>query len=93
MEYGIEWQKKTGQISALASNQLSAWEDIAREELLVPVKLVTTDEDYQVHLTCARSNCTMSVYSIEMQTVSPSILLAATVAHLRNFHRELDPDA
>lgn len=80
------------QISALASNQLAAWEDIAREELLIPHIGITTDEVRQLHLVCARDNCSMSVYSIEMQCVSPSILLAATVAHLRNFHRELDPD-
>lgn len=83
----MEWvQKKTGQISALASNQLSAWENIAKNWLLTP--LVRRDE---LHLICPK--CEMSVYAIQHQSISPDILLASTVAHLRNMHRELDPDA
>ncbi len=84
------------QISARASNQLEAWEAIAREWILVPDYRIDQLSRLrllpgQLHLICPE--CNVSVFSLSEQSISPSILLASTVAHLRNLHRELDPDA
>jgi hypothetical protein len=75
------------QISALGRSQLQAWEDIASEWLLIP----TWREDRQLHFVCPKDD--VSVFAASEQSLSPRIFLAATVAHLRNLHRELDPDA
>ena len=84
------------EIDSLAARQLAAWEEIAKPFLLVPL-IRREDADFgkqnkdELHLVCPA--CGVSVYAVQHQSVSPAILLAATVAHLRNMHRELDPDA
>lgn len=83
------------QISALASNQLEAWESIARDWLVIPAIREpdnrTSPLSKYLHLVCWK--CHVSVFHVGAQSISPAVLLAATVAHLRNMHRELDPDA
>lgn len=86
----------TRQISALGQSQLAEWEKIAKEWLLVPTTRInefafSPEKADQLHLCCAR--CELSVYAVSRQTVTPAVLQAATVAHIRQFHRELDPDA
>ena len=84
------------QISALGQSQLAAWEEIADEWIMVP----TWREEFaskrgpeylQLHMVCAK--CSISVYAISEQSITPAVFKAATVAHIRNHHRELDPDA
>jgi hypothetical protein len=84
------------EINSLAVRQLAAWQKIAKDYLLVPLirrengGFGEKNKD-ELHLACPA--CGVSVYAIQKQSVSPAIILAATVAHLRNMHRELDPDA
>jgi hypothetical protein len=86
--------RKTGQISAMANAQLAAWEKVAGVWILIPKLRSKYDfepediEDYELHLVCG--NCDMSVYAVSEQTVTPDVLKAAVVAHLRNVHRELE---
>jgi hypothetical protein len=89
---------KSGQISALGASQLDAWEKIADGWILVPTwrdELPTTTVYNrpvpQLHFVCP--NCDTSVFAASEQSFTPSIIKAATVAHLRNRHRECDPDA
>lgn len=76
------------QISALAHGQLEAWENLAKNHLLVPE---IREEDGRLHLICPQ--CQQSVYAVEKQSITSAILQASVVAHLRNMHREMDPDA
>jgi len=86
-----------GQISALGQSQLAAWEKIADDWLMVPTwrdelpcrtKLHTVS---QLHFVCPK--CDTTIFAASEQTLTPSVIKAMTVAHLRNRHRELDPDA
>lgn len=78
------------QVSALASNQLEAWEKIAKDWILVPSYIIGERKAEQ-QLICPK--CNGAVYPVQSSSVTPAILLSSTVAHLRNLHRELDPDA
>lgn len=83
------------ELSPVAQSQLAAWEAIARDWMLVPAIRVPEDHltplQAYVHLVCW--HCDMSVYHVGKQSISPAVLLTVTVAHLRNVHRNLDPDA
>jgi hypothetical protein len=84
------------QISALGESQLAAWEKIADDWIMVPkwreeFASKRGPEYLQLHMEC--SKCGISVYAISEQSITPAVFKAATVAHIRNHHRELDPDA
>jgi hypothetical protein len=79
------------QISALGRSQLQAWEDIASEWLLIPTWRKWDNGKTEFHFVCPQDN--VSVFAASEQSLSPRIFLAATVAHLRNLHREIDPNA
>jgi hypothetical protein len=74
------------QLAPLAVKQLEAWEKIAGQWLLIPQW-----RDDQFHMVCYV--CDVSVFAASEQSLTPNVFMAATVAHLRNVHRELDPDA
>jgi hypothetical protein len=86
------------QISALGQSQLAEWEKIADDWILLPrwrderpSRSKWEAAIPQLHLAC--SLCEISVYASSEQSITPAVLKAATVAHIRQFHRELDPDA
>jgi hypothetical protein len=76
----------TRQIHPLGQSQLEQWEKLADLWLMVPRM-----RDGQLHIICPK--CDVSVYAASEQSITPATFKAATVAHLRNLHRELDPDA
>jgi hypothetical protein len=67
----------------MATAQLAVWEKEAGQWILVPQW-----RDDQFHLVCPV--CEMSVYAVSEQSLTPDILKASTVAHIRNMHRELE---
>ena len=77
-------------IDPLAVQQLAAWERIAKDwPLRAQLK------DTQLQLVCLDDGITVFVLVDRFghgYTMTNTIVLAATVAHLRNIHRELDPD-
>jgi len=85
------------QISALGESQLAAWEKIADDWIMVPKWRSEQPNGYgqtareQLHFVCPQ--CDTTVFAASEQSLSPAIFKASTVAHLRNRHRELDPDA
>ena len=93
----VEWQKKSGQISALGRKQLEAWEKLADTWIAIPTwrqerTSGTSDiSEQQLHLTCHK--CGTTIFAASELSITPEIFKASTVAHLRNVHRELDPDA
>lgn len=84
-------QMPTGQLSAIATNQLRAWEKYAARW---PIMLIWRDEDATYHLCCPVCGVTIlpvSTHNKESQryvTFTVADLLAMTVAHLRNVHRD-----
>ena len=87
----------TRQIHPLAATQLEHWEKIARDWILLPrwrgerPSRTTQLPQEQLHFVCP--NCNVSVFAASEQAFTPAVIMAATVAHIRNLHRELDPDA
>lgn len=86
---------RSTQISAMANRQLDAWEKIAGGWILVPTwreeETSKRGMMHQLHFVCPQ--CDTSVFAASEQSFSPDVIKAATVAHLRNRHREFDPDA
>jgi hypothetical protein len=83
------------EMGALAFKQLAAWEKIADDWIMTPViredaYAYGTEAKLEVHFICPQ--CDATVYAASEQSITPAIFKAATVAHLRNRHRELDPD-
>jgi hypothetical protein len=78
------------QISALGQSQLAEWEKIADDWIMLPALRFNGERD-ELHIICPQ--CDATVYALSEQSITPAIMKAATVAHLRNRHRELDPDA
>ena len=81
------------QLSAMANAQLAAWEKVAGGWILVPKYLSKymeplQSQDIELHLVCPV--CDMSVFAASEQSITPDVLKAAVVAHLRNVHRELE---
>lgn len=78
-----------GQLSAMAVNQLNAWQKIAETWV---VQFGSRDNTW--HLICPA--CDQSIISLELNggwyILSIEEMQAAIVAHLRNRHRDLDPD-
>jgi hypothetical protein len=76
-------------ISPLAVYQLKAWQDIARTWI---IQVIRRGDDY--HLVCPA--CDESVKPMmkdgRYYITSVEEILAAVVAHLRNRHRNMDPD-
>lgn len=76
-------------IGGLAVVQLALWEAIARNW---PVSLIKRETG--THLTCRL--CDVSVLPVDDNhadyLLTADIMIAAIVAHLRNVHRDLDPD-
>jgi hypothetical protein len=81
--------------------QLAAWQELA---VTWPISIVYFDESNRSvetpvdgessHAACGE--CTVSIYAItdragNKYTYQPGQELAMVVAHLRNFHRELEP--
>ncbi len=79
------------QLAAIAQTQLSAWEHVAREW---PLQVVAR-EDGSYHLVCAV--CDMSLIPViyttgTSYTITHNVTIAATVAHLRNVHRQIESE-
>lgn len=86
---------RSTQVSALAHSQLEAWENLAKKWALIPVERMENGVFYQLHLACLE--CGGTVWTLSQNggyvLYTHADVLSATVAHLRNVHRELDPDA
>lgn len=93
---GLKYGPRSTQVSALAHSQLEAWENLAKKWPLIPVERNTEDHAF-FHLQLACLNCGMTVWTLSQNggyvLYTHADVLSATVAHLRNVHRELDPDA
>jgi hypothetical protein len=87
----------TRTLGPLAQQQLEMWEKIADHWILVPRWRTERSSSTapipmsQLHFVCP--NCDSSVFAASEQSITPATIKAATVAHVRNRHRELDPDA
>ena len=83
--------ERTGQLAPLAIHQLRAWEEIAHNWVVI---IAARDGEWH----CICPNCDQSILPLKKENTSTyyvftnNELLAATVAHLRNRHRDLDPD-
>lgn len=77
------------QIGALAAGQLRAWEEIAETWVIVFVP-----RDGELHAICP--SCDISIKPVQRDgaayIMTTEELRAAIVMHLRNRHRDLDPD-
>lgn len=82
-------QRQSGVLAPLAIHQLRAWQELAKTWV---VQFGSRDNTW--HLICPA--CDQSILSLELNggwyILSIEEMQAATVAHLRNRHRELDPD-
>jgi hypothetical protein len=82
-------------IAPMAQRQLAMWEQIASNWILVPTwreeQTSRRGMMHQLHFVCP--NCDTSVFAASEQSFTPAVIMAATVAHIRNRHREFDPDA
>lgn len=78
------------ELAALAVMQLRAWEEYAREW---PLRIVPKENGN--HLVCAVCEQTLLPVSYQGQayTFTGNTTLAATVSHLRNFHRWTEEEA
>ncbi len=83
-----------GVIGPIALAQLAAWERIADTWVMQIQTLTVLNRKTEVHLTCGA--CDQSVKTVENDSghyiMTIQEIRAALVAHLRNIHRELDPD-
>jgi hypothetical protein len=77
------------ELGAVALAQLEAWERYAREW---PLRLVPRENG--THLVCAVCEQTLLpvTYHDQPYTFTGNTTLAATVAHLRNVHRWVEPE-
>ena len=85
--------ERTGQLAPLAIHQLRAWEEIA-DTWVMYVQSRMNGPKTEYHAVCGACEETVSVlendtgyYLMTLQQIRASI-----VAHLRNRHRDLDPD-
>lgn len=77
-------------VDPLAIAQLKAWEILARQ-----APLTVAIRRRQLHLICVADRMTVFVLADGEKRgyhFSLDLLMAALVAHLRQLHRELDPD-